>query len=218
MYVLCSSSFSRSFHFLLWYRCLPNDIAFLLVCLLFAEATGSVSDSPHRVTLTSARKLASDVPTVVPTAAASKRNFAKSNTKANPPVVNKGDFPPVTVPRTDPIVEQAGESRSELDIIGRTMPYSLQSKAADSRRLSSSRNESDLPTGSLLERSRSQPIEPDDLQDGNTHLSDEGGTWDTAERKHNDNRDRVFGRFNSRSLVRSPPRNHDENCMFDFLS
>uniref|UniRef100_A0A1J3CIH9 Katanin p80 WD40 repeat-containing subunit B1 homolog n=2 Tax=Noccaea caerulescens TaxID=107243 RepID=A0A1J3CIH9_NOCCA len=175
------------------------------------SSAGSVSDSPHRVTLTSARKVASDVPTVVPTAAASKRNFAKSNTKANPPVVNKGDFPPVIVPRTDPIVEQAGESRSELDIIGRTMPYSLQSKAADSRRLSSSRNESDLPTGSLLERSRSQPIEPDDLQDGNTHLSDEGGTWDTAERKNNHNRDRVFGRYNSRSLVRSPPRNHDEN-------
>lgn len=188
-------------------------ILHFLVCLLFAEATGSISDSPHRVTLTSASKIASGVPTVVPTAAASKRNFAKANPKANPPAVDKGDVFPVIVPRTDPIIEQAAESRAELDIIGRTMPYSLQSKAADSRRLSSSRNEPELPTGSLLERSQSQPIEPSNLQDGNTYPNDEGGTWDTAERKNKDNRYRRFGRFNSRSLVGSALSNHDENCM-----
>ncbi|CAD5331169.1 unnamed protein product [Arabidopsis thaliana] len=174
-------------------------------------ATGSVSDSPHRVTLTSAPKSASGISTVVPNAAASKRNFGKANPKANPPVVNKEDYFPVIVPRTEPIIEQASESRAELDIIGRTMPYSLQSKAADSRRLSSSRNEPDLPTSSLLERSQSQPIEPITLQDGNTYPSDEGGSWDTAERTNKESKCRVFGRFNSRSLVRSPPRNHDEN-------
>ncbi|KAL1209770.1 Katanin p80 WD40 repeat-containing subunit B1-like protein [Cardamine amara subsp. amara] len=175
------------------------------------SSTGSTSDSPHRVTFTSAPKISSGVPTVVPTAAASKRNFAKSNPKSNPSVVNKEDFFPVIIPRTDPIIEQAAESRAELDIIGRTMPYSLQSKAADSRRLSSSRNEPDLPTASPLERTRSQPVEPSNLQDGKTYPSDEGGTGDTAERKNRDNRYREFGRFNSRSLVRSPPRNHDEN-------
>ncbi|CAH2073535.1 unnamed protein product [Thlaspi arvense] len=181
------------------------------------SSTGSMSDSPHRVTLSSVPKVASGV-TVVPTAIAAKRNFAKANTKANPPIANKGDSFPVIVPRTDPIIEQAAESRAELDIIGRTMPYSLQSKAADSRRLSSSRNEPDLPTSSLLERSQSQPIEPSNLQDGNAYPSDEGGTWDTAERKNRDNRYRGFGRFNSRSLMRSPPRNHDENCMLKCLS
>nr|BAE98997.1 katanin p80 subunit - like protein [Arabidopsis thaliana] len=175
------------------------------------SSTGSVSDSPHRVTLTSAPKSASGISTVVPNAAASKRNFGKANPKANPPVVNKEDYFPVIVPRTEPIIEQASESRAELDIIGRTMPYSLQSKAADSRRLSSSRNEPDLPTSSLLERSQSQPIEPITLQDGNTYPSDEGGSWDTAERTNKESKCRVFGRFNSRSLVRSPPRNHDEN-------
>ncbi|CAE6091484.1 unnamed protein product [Arabidopsis arenosa] len=175
------------------------------------SATGSVSDSPHRVTLTSAPKSASGISTVVPTAAASKRNFGKANPKANPPVINKEDYFPVIVPRTEPIIEQASEFRAELDIIGRTMPYSLQSKAADSRRLSSSKNEPDLPTSSLLERSQSQHIEPITLQDGNTYPSDEGGSWDTAERINKDSRYRVFGRFNSRSLVRSPPRNHDEN-------
>ncbi|CAC08339.1 katanin p80 subunit-like protein [Arabidopsis thaliana] len=164
------------------------------------SSTGSVSDSPHRVTLTSAPKSASGISTVVPNAAASKRNFGKANPKANPPVVNKEDYFPVIVPRTEPIIEQASESRAELDIIGRTMPYSLQSKAADSRRLSSSRNEPDLPTSSLLERSQSQPIEPITLQDGNTYPSDEGGSWDTAERTNKESKCRVFGRFNSRSL------------------
>ncbi|VVB13708.1 unnamed protein product [Arabis nemorensis] len=175
------------------------------------SSTGSISDSPHRVTLASAPKIASDAPTVVPTAAASKRNFARANPKANPPVVNKGDVFPVIIPRTDPIFEPVAESRAELDIIGRTMPYSLQSKAADSRRLSSSRNEPDLPTSSLLERSGSQSIEPSNLQDGNIYPSDEGGTWDTAERKNKDNRYRGFGRLNARSFVGSPQSNHDEN-------
>ncbi|KAL0709243.1 hypothetical protein Bca4012_016221 [Brassica carinata] len=175
------------------------------------SSTGSTSGSPRRVTLSSSPKVASGVSTVVSTAAASRRSFARDNLKANLPVVNKEEFFPVIVPRTDPIIEQAVESRAELDIIGRTMPYSLQSKAADSRRLSSIRNEPDLPTDSLLERSQSQPIEPNNLQDGNTFTSDECGTWDTAERKNKDSRYRGFGRFNSRSLLRSPPRNHDEN-------
>ncbi|ESQ40784.1 hypothetical protein EUTSA_v10012683mg [Eutrema salsugineum] len=178
------------------------------------SSTGSISDSPHRVTLTSAPKVASAV-TVVPTSTASKRNLTKANSKSNPQVVNKGDIFPVIVPRTDPIIEQVAESRAELDIIGRTMPYSLQSKAADSRRLSSSRNEPDVPTGSILERSQSQPTEPSNLLDGDTFPSDEGGTWDTAERKNRESRYRGFGRFNSRSLVRSPPRNHDENSDFN---
>ncbi|KAJ0235337.1 Katanin p80 WD40 repeat-containing subunit B1 [Hirschfeldia incana] len=176
-----------------------------------SSSTGSTSGSPRRVTLTSSPKVSSGVSTVVSISAASKRNFAKDNLKANLPVVNKVDFSPVIVPRTDPVIEQAAESRAELDIIGRTMPYSLQSKAADSRRLSSIRNEPDLPTGSLPERSHSQPIEPSNLQDGNTFTGEECGTWDTDERKNKDNRFRGFGRFNSRSLLRSPPRNHDEN-------
>ncbi|CAN6805604.1 unnamed protein product [Brassica oleracea] len=178
---------------------------------LTSSSTGSTSGSPHRLTSTSSPKVSSGV---VSTAAASKRN----NLKANLPIVNKGDFSSVIVPRTDPIIEQAVESRAELDIIGRTMPYSLQSKAADSRRLSSIRNEPDLPTDSPLERSHSQPTEPSNLQDGNTFTSEESGEWDTAERKNKDNRYRGFGRFNSRSLLRSPPRNHDENSNELFVS
>ncbi|CAN8298741.1 unnamed protein product [Cochlearia groenlandica] len=173
------------------------------------SSTGSISDSPHRITLTSASKIASCVPMVFPTVTASKRNFAKANPKANPQVVSKGDYSPVIVPRTDPITEQAAESRPELDIIGRTMPYSL--KAADSRRLSSSRNEPDLPTASLLETSQSQPIDPNNLEDVNSFSSEESGTWNTTERKNKDNKYMGFGRFNSRTLARSPPRNHDEN-------
>lgn len=73
--------------------------------------------------------------------------------------------------RTVLISEQAVESRAERVVIGRTMPYSLQSKAANSRRLSSIRNEPDLLTDSLLERSQSQPTEPSNLEDGITFIS-----------------------------------------------
>ncbi|XP_010521774.1 PREDICTED: katanin p80 WD40 repeat-containing subunit B1 homolog [Tarenaya hassleriana] len=178
-----------------------------------STSTGSGSGTPHSVGLNNALKTASGVPVAVSTASTSKRNFARANTAVNAPVMNKSDFVPVIVPRTDLRGDQATESRTELDIIGRTMPYSLQSKAADSRRLPSNRNESDLPTTSTLERPGSQATDPSNTLDGNAFSSVRGGTQGTsaAERKPNGYRYMGFGRSGSRSLVGSPPRNHDEN-------
>lgn len=179
-------------------------------CLLF-EATGSVPGTPHRVSLTSVSKAASGVSTAVSNAATSRRNFSKANPKANP--VNKAaDFVPVIVPRADPRIEQATECRAELDIIARTMPYSLQ--AADSRRSPGSRNNPDLANASVLEMSESQPVESNNLPDGNTFP---GGMRGAAERSINDFRQKRYGRSDSRSRMGSPPRNHDENCMFSCL-
>ncbi|XP_010546257.1 PREDICTED: katanin p80 WD40 repeat-containing subunit B1 homolog [Tarenaya hassleriana] len=176
-------------------------------------STGSVPGTPHRVGLSNAPKTTSSVPVAVSNAATSKRNFARANPSVNPPVMNKADFVPVIVPRSDLSDEQTAESRAELDIIGRTMPYSLQSKASDPRRLPSNRNEPDLPTTSLLERSSSQATEPSTTLDGNSFPSVKGGTQGTsaAGRKANNYRYMGFGRSGSRSLVGSPPRNHDEN-------
>ncbi|VVB17489.1 unnamed protein product [Arabis nemorensis] len=177
------------------------------------SSTGSVPGTPHRVSLTSVSKATSGVSAAVSNAATSRRNFTKANPKANP--VNKAaDFVPVIVPRADPRTEQATESRAELDLIARTMPYSLQ--AADSRRSPSSRNNPDLPNASVLEMSESQPVEPNNIPDGNTFPGGKGGTRGAAERNISDFRQKRYGRSNSRSRMGSPPRNHDEN--YDLVS
>ncbi|CAH2044180.1 unnamed protein product [Thlaspi arvense] len=175
------------------------------------SSTGSVPSTPHRVSLTSVSKAASGVSTAVSNAAPSRRSFTKANPKANP--VNKtSDFVAVIVPREDPRIEQATESRAELDIIARTMPYSLQ--AADSRRSPSSRNNPDLPNASVLETSESQPVEPSNIPGGNTFPGSKGGMRGAAERSINDFRYKRYGRSNSRSRMGSPSRNHDENLAY----
>ncbi|XP_010421148.1 PREDICTED: katanin p80 WD40 repeat-containing subunit B1 homolog isoform X3 [Camelina sativa] len=171
-------------------------------------ATGSLPSTPHRVNSTNVSKATSGGSTAVSNAATSRRNFTKANPKANP--VNKAaDFAPVIVPRADPRIEQATESRAELDIIARTMPYSLQ--AADSRRSPSSRNNPDLPNTSVLEMSESQLVEPNNILDGGTLPGGKVGMRGAPERSINDFRYKRYGRSNSRSRMGSPPRNHDEN-------
>ncbi|XP_010454622.1 PREDICTED: katanin p80 WD40 repeat-containing subunit B1 homolog isoform X1 [Camelina sativa] len=177
------------------------------------SSTGSLPSTPHRVNSTNVSKATSGVSTAVSNAATSRRNFTKANPKANP--VNKAaDFAPVIVPRADPRIEQATESRAELDIIARTMPYSLQ--AADSRRSPSSRNNPDLPNASVLEMSESQLAEPNHILDGGTLPGGKGGMRGATERSINDFRYKRYGRSNSRSRMGSPPRNHDEN--YDLVS
>ncbi|CAE6116660.1 unnamed protein product [Arabidopsis arenosa] len=177
------------------------------------SSTGSLPGTPHRVSSTNVSKATSGVSTAVSNAATSRRNFTKANPKANP--VNKAaDFVPVIVPRADPRIEQATESRAELDIIARTMPYSLQ--AADSRRSPSSRNNPDLPNASVSEMSESQPVEPNNILDGGTLPGGKGGMRGATERSINDFRYKRYGRSNSRSRMGSPPRNHDEN--YDLVS
>ncbi|CAH8365073.1 unnamed protein product [Eruca vesicaria subsp. sativa] len=170
-----------------------------------SSSTGSVPSTPHRVSVS---KAASGVSNAVSNAATSRRNFAKANSRGNH--VNKAaDFVQVFVPREDPRREQATESRAELDIIARTMPYSLQ--AADSRRSPSSKDNQDLPNASVLEMSESQPVEPSNLPDKNAFPGGKGGMRGAAERSINDFRYKRYGRSNSRSRMGSPPRNHDEN-------
>ncbi|CAL9231298.1 unnamed protein product [Arabidopsis halleri] len=177
------------------------------------SSTGSLPGTPHRVSSTNVSKATSGVSTAVSNAATSRRNFMKANPKVNP--VNKAaEFVPVIVPRADPRIEQATESRAELDIIARTMPYSLQ--AADSRRSPSSRNNPDLPNASVLEMSESRPVEPNNILDGGTLPGGKGGMRGATERSINDFRYKRYDRSNSRSRMGSPPRNHDEN--YDLVS
>ncbi|KAG2244676.1 hypothetical protein Bca52824_093478 [Brassica carinata] len=167
--------------------------------------TGSVPSTPHRVSLASVSKAA------VSNAATSRRNFTKANPKGILLIRLQILFRCLSP--EDPRIEQA-ESRAELDIIARTMPYSLQ--AADSRRSPSSKNNQDLPNAPVLEMSDSQPVEPSNIPDKNTFPGGKGGMRGAAERSINDFRYKRYGRSNSRSRMGSPPRNHDEN--YDLVS
>ncbi|CAN8264943.1 unnamed protein product [Cochlearia groenlandica] len=176
-------------------------------------STGSLPGTPHKVSLTNVSKSSSGVSIVVSIGGTPRRNVTKVNPKANP-VHKATDFASVIVPREDPRVEQAAESRAEPDIIARTMSYSLQ--AADSRKSPNRRNNSDLPNPLVCEISESQPVEPRNIPDGNTFPGGKGGMRGAAERSINDFRYKRYGRSNARSRMGSPPRNHDEN--YDLVS
>jgi len=114
------------------------------------EATGSVPGTPQRIGLNASPKTIPASSMAVPSGTAPKRSSAKAQSSSGVPILNKLDVIPVIVPRTNTRSEQAAESRKEVGIAGRTMPFSLQSKATDFRKFSNSRDEVDKPIVSAL--------------------------------------------------------------------
>ncbi|MQL93546.1 hypothetical protein Taro_026192 [Colocasia esculenta] len=102
-------------------------------------ATGSVPSTPQRAGLNSGPKISTASVVAAPATTALKRSSSKSNTP-NIQVFNKADVVPVIVPRTSPRVELAADSRKEIGA-GRTVPYSIQSKLTDFRKLTNNRDD-----------------------------------------------------------------------------
>ncbi|XP_062159219.1 katanin p80 WD40 repeat-containing subunit B1 homolog KTN80.4 isoform X2 [Alnus glutinosa] len=113
-------------------------------------STGSVPGTPQRIGLNASPKTIPASSMAVPSGTAPKRSSAKAQSSSGVPILNKLDVIPVIVPRTNTRSEQAAESRKEVGIAGRTMPFSLQSKATDFRKFSNSRDEVDKPIVSAL--------------------------------------------------------------------
>ncbi|XP_050223134.1 katanin p80 WD40 repeat-containing subunit B1 homolog KTN80.3-like isoform X2 [Mercurialis annua] len=111
----------------------------------FFASTGNVPGTPQRVSLNTGIRTNLSGPITV-NAAAPKRNSTKTQPATNVPVLNKVDVTPVIVPRNTTRPELVAESRKEFGIAGRTMPFSLQSKASDYRKISNSRDDMDQPT------------------------------------------------------------------------
>ena len=101
---------------------------------ILIEAAGSVPGTPQRVNLNTGLKTTMTGSLTVSSAAAQKRSSTKVLSAANVPVLNKGDVIPVIVPRTNSRLEQVADSRKEIGIAARTMPFSLQSKTTDFRK------------------------------------------------------------------------------------
>ncbi|XP_075635057.1 katanin p80 WD40 repeat-containing subunit B1 homolog KTN80.4 isoform X1 [Castanea sativa] len=113
-------------------------------------STGSVPGTPQRISFNASPKAVPASSMAVPSGTAPKRNSTKAQSTTSVPVINKLDVIPVIVPRTNMRSEQAADSRKEVGLAARTMPFSLQSKATDFRKLSNSRDEVDKQIVSVV--------------------------------------------------------------------
>ncbi|XP_030507289.1 katanin p80 WD40 repeat-containing subunit B1 homolog KTN80.4 isoform X2 [Cannabis sativa] len=109
-------------------------------------STGNVPGTPQRINLSNSPKKILPSSTAVPSATTTKRNSTRVHSTANVSTFNKSEVIPVIVPRTD----MAPEPKKELGLAGRTMPFSLQSKATEFRRFPAVREEVDKQTASVL--------------------------------------------------------------------
>ncbi|KAK6921524.1 WD40 repeat [Dillenia turbinata] len=106
----------------------------------------SVPGTPQRVNVSTGAETSLGGSVAAPIVTAPKRRNLKAQTTTNPSVFNKSDIVPVIVPRTSMRSEQASESRNEVgSVVARTMPFSLQSKVAEIKKLSNSRDDLEKP-------------------------------------------------------------------------
>ncbi|KAJ0038418.1 hypothetical protein Pint_21929 [Pistacia integerrima] len=179
----------------------------------FLSSTGSVPGTPQRVNLNTGPKTSIASSVTAPSATVSKRNSTKVNSTSNVSILNKSDIVPVIVPRTNTRFEQAAESRKEVDIVGRTMPFSLQSKTADFRKFPNSGDEVDRPTLPVLsETTGPKASELSSVADRNTYPAVKGSVQgaSAAERNMKDDRFVISGKSESMSMSESPASYHDE--------
>ncbi|XP_044493295.1 katanin p80 WD40 repeat-containing subunit B1 homolog KTN80.4-like isoform X2 [Mangifera indica] len=184
------------------------------------SSTGGVPGTPQKVNLNTAPKTSVTSSVSAPSATVSKRNSTKVNSTSNVSVLNKSDIVPVIVPRTNTRFEQSAESRKEVDIVGRTMPFSLQSKTADFRKFPNGGDEVDRPTVHVLsEITGSKASEFGSVADRNTFPAVKGSVQgvSAAERNMKDDRFVVSGQSESMPMSESPASNQDNryDCLHD---
>lgn len=171
-----------------------------------------MNSSPKTIAATSA---------AVPSATTLKRSSTKINSTANLPSFNKSDVIPVIVPRTSIRSELPAESRKEAGVSGRTLAFSLQSKATDFRKLSNSREEVDKPTvSSVSDSAASKATELSSAADKNgfsTVISSTQGIH-TAERNTKDDRYFGPGKHETSSMVEATASYQHESCMYLIFS
>ncbi|KAL5763597.1 hypothetical protein ACOSP7_019861 [Xanthoceras sorbifolium] len=183
------------------------------------SSTGSVPGTPQKVNLNMAPKTSMASSMGVPSATVSKRNSTKVNSASNVTNLNKSDIIPVIVPRTNSRSEQAAEPRKEVDVVARTMPFSLQSKTTDLRKFQNSGDEVDRPTVSVLsETTGSKATELSTVADRNNFSAVKGSIQviSAAERSTRDDRYIVSGKSEAMSMSESPATYQDER--YDCLS
>ncbi|KAG5238001.1 katanin p80 WD40 repeat-containing B1 [Salix suchowensis] len=168
-------------------------------------STGSAPGTPQRVNLNTGLKT-----TITGPIAAPKRSSMKFHSAVNAPALNKADVIPVIVPRTNSRSEQVADSRKEIDIAARTMPFSLHLKTTDFRKFSNSREDIDQPTTSIQppETTGCKATELISVTDRNISPAVKGSIHGitTAERSIGS------GNYKSDSTWEPPASYQEENC------
>ncbi|XP_006848621.2 katanin p80 WD40 repeat-containing subunit B1 homolog isoform X1 [Amborella trichopoda] len=108
------------------------------------SASGSVPGTPQRLGLNNGPKVLPPSSTSASSASSLKRSVgAKVQPASNLQMINKPEIVPVIVPRSSARVDQSQslDSRKESSVVGRTIPYSIQAKLTEPRKLSVSRDD-----------------------------------------------------------------------------
>ncbi|KAF9675125.1 hypothetical protein SADUNF_Sadunf10G0198800 [Salix dunnii] len=167
-------------------------------------STGSAPGTPQRVNLNTGLKT-----TITGPIAAPKRSSMKFHSAVTAPALNKADVIPVIVPRNSRS-EQVADSRKEIDIAARTMPFSLHLKTTDFQKSSNSREDIDQPTTSVQppETTGCKATEMISVTDRNISPAVEGLIHGitTAERSIGS------GNYKSDSTLEPPVSYQEENC------
>ncbi|KAJ4838561.1 hypothetical protein Tsubulata_024645 [Turnera subulata] len=175
-------------------------------------STGSVPGTPQRANLNTGLKATIAGPTTVPSVATQKKNSSKNHSSVNVPIFNKADVIPVIVPRTNARMEQAAECRKDLGIVGRTMPFSLQSKTNDFRKFPNSREDIELSTPSMVsETAGCKAAELRGVAEGNTCPPIKGTVHGLSIAERHVEEDRTFGSDKAESnSMTEPPTSYME--------
>ncbi|KAM7271866.1 hypothetical protein ACFE04_031080 [Oxalis oulophora] len=175
--------------------------------------TGSVpAGTPQELNMNTGQNtfLANSV--VVPNPTTSKSNSTKVNSTANTTMLNKSSIMPVIVPRTDARLQQLTESRKEVSLAERTMPFSLQSRTANFRKFASDRDDVDRPQSESLD---SKEPESSNVGDRNVFPSVKSLIHPGVERKTKDDRcSVVLGRNETNPMAAPPARFRDDYGMY----
>nr|KYP42215.1 Katanin p80 WD40 repeat-containing subunit B1 isogeny 1 [Cajanus cajan] len=132
------------------------------------KSTGSAPSTPQRINLNSGPKTAPVGSTTVLNTTSQKRSSLKSHTTSSVPLINKSDIIPVIVPRTSTRSEPVVDSRKEVGVAGRTMPFPLQSKPPNIRKFPNNKDDVDkAPLPPVTESVASKGSELSSLADKN---------------------------------------------------
>ncbi|RZB45766.1 Katanin p80 WD40 repeat-containing subunit B1-like isoform D [Glycine soja] len=143
-------------------------------------STGSAPSTPQRINLNSGPKTVPGGSTTVLNTTAQKKSSLKSHTTSSAPLINKSDIIPVIVPRTSMRSEPVADSRKEVGVSGRTMPFPSQSKAADVRKFPNNRDDVDKPLSPVIESAASKGSELSGFADKNNFPASVSSTQDEA--------------------------------------
>lgn len=140
----------------------------------------------------------------------------KAQSLINFTTYNRADAVPVIVPRTDSRPEIHSELRNEDSLASRTMPFSLQSKNIELRKLSSGRDDLQLPTISPQSETAGSNSHRHNSLSCRKAFATFKGQQDQglAENSSNDNWPPVIIKTNRTDVIEPPAVFPSESCMY----